>query len=364
MASDRHSTLRILDANLNRAAEGLRVSEDVCRFHWDLPGFAATLKELRHAVLDAVCSDPEARWELLAHRDIEGDVGRTLLSPGKQTESAATVALRNLQRAKEALRTLEEVCRIDHPAASPTLERLRYRLYSVEKGIARLPAADSNSRLALQQRVERASLCLLATSAHCSGPLDTAIAAAIAAGCEMVQLREKESDDRKRLALARRIREMTAMQGALFIVNDRPDLAALVHADGVHLGQGDLPVREARKLLGEDRLVGVSTHNLEQARRAQEEGADYIGIGPVFATKTKTDVGPTLGPASLAEILPELTIPAFAIGGIEPARAAELRQHGCTRVAVCAAILRAESIPQAVRKLRDALTSAEAHTGS
>src|SRR5262249_23947879 len=146
-------------------------------------------------------------------------------------------------------------------------------------------------------------------------PLLEAAEEALDGGVDILQLREKALPAREALSLARTLREITARRGVLFIINDRPDLALLSHADGVHVGQDDLPVAAARSLVGDSMLVGVSTHSVDQARAAEREGADYIGVGPVFPTSTK-DAGPTLGSEGLREVLDAVSLPVFAIGGI------------------------------------------------
>lgn len=342
------SLLRILDANLNRAGEALRVAEDVCRFHWNLKGFAADLKALRHIVLTAVCPGERRREDLFRHRDIDGDVGRENASPPGAGD-AAGLAFRNLERAKEAIRAMEEACRIARPEASNQLAQARYRLYAIEKGLGHLPPAGD-----LRARIATVRLCLLATTALTRRPLPEVVGEALRAGAGMVQLREKALPDREVLRAARDLRETTARHGALFIVNDRPDIAALSHADGVHLGQDDLAVAEARRVLGPDLLVGVSTHSLEQARDAERQGADYLGAGPMFATTTK-DAGPILGPEGLREVLAEVTVPAFAIGGIHAARVGLITGAGGRRIAVSSAVLGSDDPAVVVLELLEIL---------
>src|SRR6185369_2445045 len=160
-----------------------------------------------------------------------------------------------------------------------------------------------------------------------------AVRAAIAGGVDAVQLREKITPDREVLEIGRSLREATAREGIPFIVNDRPDLAVILGADGVHLGQDDLPVAAARGILGAGRVVGVSTHAPDQARQAQREGADYLGAGPAFPTTTK-DAGAPLGPEGVAAIVRATELPAFAIGGISRQNIGSLAAAGVGRVAV------------------------------
>jgi len=343
------SLLRIIDANLNRLSEALRVAEDVCRFHWNLEGFSRELKALRHDMLEGLLSSEAARQALLDSRDIEGDPGREAPSGLPPEANAESMAFRNIERAKEAIRVLEEACRAARPDVVGLLARGRYHLYSIEKGIGRLAAAGD-----LPARLQAASLCLLATGALTARPVLEAVEQALAAGVRMVQLREKELPDRELLRQARALRELTARHDALLVINDRPDVALLCGADGVHVGQDDLPLGAVRTLVGEKILVGVSTHSADQARKAAREGADYVGVGPVFQTSTK-DAGPPLGPAGLSAILKELSIPAFAIGGITAEKAHELARAGCRRWAVSSGILSAEDVPAGVHAYLDAL---------
>ena len=369
---------RIIDSSLNRAAEGLRVVEDICRFHWSFPGFAEELKALRHELLAAGRGDLETHRRLLRSRDVEGDVGRrsgvtgptgrtgppeTAGPPadgdGAADASLAAAAFANLERSREALRTLEEVTRDADRELAGRFESLRYRLYSLEKGLARAgDAGDGASRAGIgaerRARLQEARIYLLATRSLCSKGLAETVTTAVRAGVDVVQLREKSLSAASLLDEARALREITAREGALLVVNDRPDVALLSRADGVHLGQEDLAVGETRAVVGDDLIIGVSTHSVEQARKAQREGADYIGAGPVFPTATK-DAGPAIGPEGLERILAAVDVPAFAIGGIGPRNAHEVAARGAARVAVSSAILGSDDVQAAVRALRRAL---------
>src|SRR5207237_814061 len=163
-----------------------------------------------------------------------------------------------------------------------------------------------------RQRLRDARLYVLLSGASCVAALDWTIAEAAAGGAAVIQLREKELSDRELLARARQVRRWTRQVEVLFIVNDRPDIARLVEADGVHLGQDDLPVREARRILGPEALIGVSTHDLAQLRQAVLDGASYIGVGPVFPSTTKS-FEVLAGLDFVREALVETTLPAFVI---------------------------------------------------
>jgi thiamine-phosphate pyrophosphorylase len=178
----------------------------------------------------------------------------------------------------------------------------------------------------------------------------------IGAGAGVLQLRDKQMNDRDLLARGRLLREVTRHTRSLYIVNDRPDVALLSDADGVHVGQDELMVRDVRRLLGTDRLVGVSTHSIDQAEQAVRDGADYIGCGPTFASTTKQfDVFP--GPEYLHEVASWIRIPAFAIGGITRDNVHVVTEAGFRRVAVGAAVVGAPVPAEAARVLLAELNS-------
>jgi thiamine-phosphate pyrophosphorylase len=160
---------------------------------------------------------------------------------------------------------------------------------------------------------------------------------ALAGGAQVIQLRAKQMPDGELVALARRVRRWTRDVGALFIMNDRPDLARLGDADGVHVGQGELSVADARRIVGPHALVGISTHSIEQARQAVLDGANYIGVGPVFPSRTKQFCS-FPGTDLVRQVHAEIRLPAFAIGGIDLDRLAAVLAAGARRVAVSAAV--------------------------
>jgi thiamine-phosphate pyrophosphorylase len=186
--------------------------------------------------------------------------------------------------------------------------------------------------------------------------MDRTIAEAAAGGVDVVQLREKGLGDRALLERARQVRRWTREAGVLFIVNDRPDIARLAEADGVHLGQDDLPVSAARRVFGPAALIGVSTHNLRQLRQAVLDGASYVGVGPAFRSNTK-EFAELAGLDYVREALAATSLPAFVIGGIDATNIDQVVAAGGRRVAVSQAILRAESPRAVATELRRRLTS-------
>jgi thiamine-phosphate pyrophosphorylase len=173
-------------------------------------------------------------------------------------------------------------------------------------------------------------------------------------GVHVLQLRDKQLPDRELVERARLMRQLTRDTATIFIVNDRPDLVVLSNADGVHVGQDELTVGDCRAILGRDRLVGVSTHSLIQARQAVSDGADYIGCGPTFPSQTKT-FGEFPGLRFLRAVQRDVQLPAFAIGGINHANVAQVLDTGFRRIAVSAAVTAASDPAAAARTLLETL---------
>lgn len=330
--NERMDAARLLDACANRAREGLRVLEDYCRFVLDDAFLCRTLKESRHDLTAALAE--LSPGQLLEARDTQHDVGVELSTPSEQHRaSLRDVVQANCKRLQESLRSLEEYGKIHSASLGQALEQLRYRSYTLERAVV----LGANAR----QRLQEARLYVLLTGSKCVATLDWIIAEAAAGGAGIVQLREKDKSDRELLERARQVRQWTRQAGVLFVVNDRADIARLAEADGVHLGQDDLPVREARRILGPDALIGVSTHNIEQLRQAVLDGASYVGIGPTFPSTTK-EFGDLAGPEFVRQAMAETTLPAFAIGGVNLQTIDVAVAAGGRRVAVSAAISQAD----------------------
>ncbi|HPI92296.1 MAG TPA: thiamine phosphate synthase [Deltaproteobacteria bacterium] len=316
-------TCRIVDANLNRITEGLRVAEDVCRYAWNIRGVQGRLKSLRHRV--AVLLD---RGGFIPSRNPMADVGRS--SSGaleSRRADLAEVVKANLKRVEEGLRVLEEIFKISDLKISAACKNLRYETYEIERKI-----------FAVRERSLGRGLYLILT-APCRGIEDLA-SAATASGLPAVQLRCKEGDDRYFLDLAGKIRKLTSGSTTRFIINDRMDIACLAGADGVHLGQKDVDPARARTLLGPDAVIGLSTHDLDQVRRANTLPVDYIGFGPIFETASKDNPDPVTGTAALAEAVSLSTVPVVAVGGITGDAIPALKRTGCHDVAVIGAVTR------------------------
>jgi thiamine-phosphate pyrophosphorylase len=194
------------------------------------------------------------------------------------------------------------------------------------------------------------------TEAACRGPWEDAVARALASGAvDVVQLREKAPEDAEFLARARRLAALARPAGALLTLNDRAHLVREARADGVHLGEDDLPPVEARALLGPRPLIGVSTHDAAEVAAARGLGADYAGLGPCYATGTKRLSRPPRGPGLVAECARGADLPVFPIGGITAGNVADLVRAGATRVAVGAGILGTDDPLRAALRIRAAL---------
>ena len=344
-SADETDVARVLDVNLNRSREALRVLEDYCRFVLNDRLLTTEVKELRHGLAAVAVGIPDRL--LLQARDTLQDVGTSVSAPGEyERQSPAQVAVINLKRLQESLRSLEEYGKVFGPDTGRQVEALRYRAYTLERAI--ILGSHARAQLAT------ARLYLLLTGSQCAASLDWVIEQAAAGGADVVQLREKVLPDRELVERAVLVRRWTRAANLLFIVNDRPDVARLTEADGVHLGQDDFSVRDARRILGPQAIIGVSTHNLEQVRRAVLDGADYIGVGPTFPSTTK-DFATFPGLEFVRSVAAETSLPAFALGGIGPENVEQVVAAGLRRIAVGAAIARAENPQQVARILRAAL---------
>ena len=319
---------RILDANFNRAREALRVAEDCGRFALNDPAITAMAKSLRSDLQEVFADMPVG--EFITARDTPGDIGTEITSPTEpERHDLADVATAACKRLTESLRTIEEYGKFVAPAQTITVERMRYDAYTLEQRLLQ--------RLLIGKQFEEVKLYVLLSSALCKGSVRELARAAIAGGADAIQLREKAISDAQFLALAAELRELTDETGRLLIVNDRADIAALIGADGLHLGQDDLPVSEARKLLRPGAIVGKSSHSIEEAHAAVNQGADYISVGPVFATTTKEST-PVVGPELFQRAVSEIPLPLCPIGGINADNVGQLVAAGANRVAVCSAI--------------------------
>ncbi len=339
------SVARILDANHNRAREALRVLEEYARFALDDSVLSERAKSLRHDLAAAI--KRLDRTALLAWRDTPGDVGVVIRTEAEQSRaSAEDVAAAAAARLSEALRALEEYGKTVDAAFAAAIEAIRYASYTFEK--------DLRLRVGARQRWRDVRLYVLITESLCTGAWLETAKAALRGGADALQLREKNMADAELITRAEQLTELCRAHNALCIINDRPDIARLVHADGVHVGQDDLPVNAARRIVGGACLVGKSTHTLDQARAAAAEGPDYIAVGPVFATETKPQEH-IAGPKTLRAVTAEAHMPVVAIGGITEARLDAVLDAGGRCACVCHAVIGARGVEAAAAALKKAI---------
>jgi len=336
---------RILDANFNRAREALRVAEDCGRFALNDAAVTAMAKHMRSDLQELLKVIPMT--ELVASRDTAGDIGTDITSPTEPVrEDLTEVAIAAMKRLSESLRSIEEYSKVVAPDKTLEVERLRYNAYTLEQRLL--------GRLFVQRHFADIRLYVLITTKYCHGSVRETAREVIAGQADVIQLREKSVSDDQLLALAAELRDLTDDTGKMLIINDRPDIAALVGADGVHVGQHDLPVSEARRLIRPGGLVGKTTHSARQAHAAMTEGADYIAFGPIFETTTK-DAGAPVGIKTLKQVLGEIDIPVVPIGGINAENVSQVREAGASCAAACTGVTKAKDPRAAAQAIRDQL---------
>ncbi|MBA7569356.1 Thiamine-phosphate synthase [subsurface metagenome] len=340
-----YQTLRIIDANLNRIGEGLRLLEDLARLLLNDATLTQQLKTMRHGL---VTSDWSFNQQLLQSRDSESDVGINIEAPEQaEPKELPIMVVANARRVQEALRTLEELAKI--PGTTPKLnsekfKQARFSLYTIERTLL--------SKLLRKDKIKSISgLYVIIDTQALKGRSHIEVASqAIRGGAKTVQLRDKLRSKKELLPVAQQLRNLCIEHNVLFIINDYLDLALASDADGLHLGQDDLPIKVARKLLPMDKILGCSTTTVDQAITAESEGADYIAAGSIYPTSSKA-TAKVVGLERLLQIRQAISLPLVAIGGITKDNAAEVLAAGVDSVAVISAILQAESPEEAARQI-------------
>lgn len=340
---------RVIDANLNRAAEAARILEEVARFLLDDKNLAEKLKHIRHKINSA---QEENYGDYLKARDTQNDVGVDIKNSTDRI-NLENIFKANIKRLQQALRTLAEYSGVNSKNVA-LFEKLRYESYTLEKIMwHQLKEKGVSSKIS-----EDKKLYLVTNSDQFDSDdefLD-AIASALEGGIDILQLREKTMSAKKILELGKKIKQLCLQYDTIFIVNDRIDIAYMLEADGVHLGQDDLDIKAAKEILGDKCIVGISTHEPEHAIKAVEDGADYIGVGPVFATPTKQGRIP-VGLEYVKWASENIDIPFYAIGGIDTENVDEVLQAGAERIAVVRAIINAKSPQKEAEKFQEKLTN-------
>jgi thiamine-phosphate pyrophosphorylase len=345
---------RIVDAEFNRVSEGLRVIEDLARFYLEASAITEDLKKVRLQLGNLV---KPFRPMILAYRDSESDPGKEVSFQLQQDgrKNLRELITANFKRAEEGLRSLEEYLKLlDRYEIAKECERLRFDTYTLEKNVFKLLYRAARPQLP-------------ATDLYCLTSLEYSrgrnnlevVREMLEAGIKIVQYREKDLTMKQKYQECDEIRKITAEAGATFIINDDIHLALAIGADGIHLGQDDLPVPKAQEMVGGRMLVGLSTHSPEQAIAAVAAGIDYIGVGPIYRTYTKKNACAPVGLDYVRFAAGNITIPWVAIGGIKEDNVMEVIQNGARMVAMVTEIVGAEDIVEKIAAIRRGIGQAK-----
>ncbi|MEK9148819.1 MAG: thiamine phosphate synthase, partial [Candidatus Desantisbacteria bacterium] len=308
------NTIRLIDANLNRVRESLRVLEDVARFIIEDYKKAEEIRLIRHNLHNFL---PPAHI-LITARDIERDEGRRFESPKKK--GWQDVLTKNFAKCEEGLRVLEDF-------ANPNISSLRYQLYGIEKQ--------------LLKKVSISGLYLIIDTGLCE-PVSVARELKDS-GSRLIQLRAKDIGLREFVKIAKEIKSLS--DDLLLVINDRCDVALAVDAWGLHLGEKDMDISDAKRIFSG--VIGITCHTLKEAEKAEEGGADYISAGPIFRTSTKPELHPK-GLDFISKVKKRVSLPVVAIGGINLENIALVKERGADAIAVCSAIISQKDIKSAI----------------
>ena len=319
---------QIIDANLDRAREGLRVLEDWARFGLGKEDLVIRIKNFRQ-----ILGKHHLEIYKIARNHIEDQCKG--LSHVEQTnrKSPSKIISSNSGRVQEALRVIEEFSKNHNNKLSKIASEIRYEIYSLETELLNFNARERSESI-----ISENNLYLITDKRE---NLLEIIEKILLGGVKIIQHRFKYGEDKDNLKEAIEINCLCKKYNSLFIVNDRVDIALASNADGVHLGQDDIDITTARKLLGSSKIIGVSANNSKDISNAIKNGCDYIGVGPVFQTLTKKNKEP-LGVEKIKALTKDINIPWFAIGGINKVNVSSLKKHGISKVAVVSGLLNSE----------------------
>tara|TARA_B100000945_G_scaffold310274_1_gene302022 strand:- start:490 stop:1545 length:1056 start_codon:yes stop_codon:yes gene_type:complete len=323
---------QIIDANLDRAREGLRVLEDWARFGLGKENFVKTIKNFRQIlgrnhleIYKKSRNYIEDKCKGLSH---EEQIHR---------KTPETIIGSNSARVQEALRVIEEFSRNQNHQLSKIAAEIRYEIYTME-----IKLLDLSKQKKSQEIIKANNLYAITDQKE---NLLEKIEEILIGGVKIIQHRYKEGNDKDHLEEAIKIKKLCEKYNSLFIVNDRIDIALASNADGIHLGQNDLDLKTARKLLGNSKIIGISANNKIDISKALKDHCDYIGIGPVFKSSTKEDKKP-LGLEKIRSLTKDIKIPWFAIGGIDKKNISYLKNYGFNKVAIISELMNSEDPKQ------------------
>ena len=319
---------QIIDANLDRAREGLRVLEDWARFGIGNEDLVIKIKNFRQ-----ILGSNHLEIYKISRNHIEDQCKG--LSHVEQTnrKSSSKIISANSARVQEALRVVEEFSRDHNKKLSKIASEIRYEIYSLE-----IELLNFNARERSKSIINENNLYFITDNKE---NLLEIIEKILLGGVKIIQHRFKNGSDKDNLEKAIAINYLCKKYNSLFIVNDRVDIALASNADGVHLGQDDIDITNARKLLGNSKIIGVSANNSTDITNAIKNGCDYIGIGPVFQSLTKKNKEP-LGVEKIKSLTKDMNLPWFAIGGINKVNISSLKNYGIRKVAVVSGLLNSD----------------------
>jgi len=334
--------LRIIDANANRLGEGLRLLEDIARFLLDDAHLSQQFREIRH---DLAQNISPLSIKLLTKRNSEQDIG--VNTEAARWQDLSTLASANAKRIEESLRVMEELAKLpklSQQLDSSKFKRARFAVYTLEqKLLSKILRRDKLNQLA--------GLYVILDTQALGGRDEIEVASqVIQGGAKVIQFRDKQSNKVKGLATAQKLKQLCSESNVLFIVNDHLDLALAADADGLHIGQSDLPLPAARQNLAIDKIIGYSASTLAQAQKAEVEGADYIAVGSVFPSTSKQNAA-VVGLETLRQIKQAVSLLVVAIGGINESNIDQVIATGVDSIAVISAILSKEDIKKATQQL-------------
>ncbi len=330
---------RLLDANINRVSEGIRVVEDVARFMYNQKEFSKELREKRHYLIKLFIQKDN---DFLNSRDTKRDVGIEITKESQldKKSNIKNIVVGNFKRILEGLRSIEEISKISCDySISKEVETLRYSFYNLEKEFIG----------SLKSQIPLGLYGITAENFSKGRSNYEVVTEMIKSGIKIIQYREKFKSLREKLEEAKKLCELCKENNVLFIVNDHVDIALMVDADGIHVGQEDMPVSEIRKILGVNKIIGLSTHSVEDADKAVLQDVDYIGVGPIFPTTTKDRVA--VGIEYMKYVEKNINLPYIAIGGIKESNLLEVIEKGAKRVALVSEIVGADDIVEKVDSL-------------
>lgn len=318
---------RIIDININRFSEGMKVVEDLMRFYWQDQETLFKLRKWKNFFWQHF---GQYRNQVVFARTSHQDIGRKIDFDIQKRNKIIDVVNVNFKRCQESARVLEEIFKEASPPQSRFCKTLRFALYDIEKSFLKHININFNPLLYV----------ILDIATIGRQYLTDITKACIDGGSTLLQLRETDvSSTRQILNDAEKIRKVIKNSNVKLIINNRFDIALAINADGIHLGKNDMPIKKVKTLFNNDMLIGMTVRNVSHAQSAEKAGANYVSVGSIFPTPTKTKI-PIVGVNTLKKVSKAVSIPVIAIGGINKDNVIEVIQNGADGVAVISAVFK------------------------